>query len=191
MDLDTGEALHVVIRVNHSDISSRKMDNPDITMEEYIQLTADKARRRGQTFNWETATYGKEYGDDFDLFINSKTDFLAIVYNDASTSNLNVSSEPTISIYNGSLSHKLIPVDILKPKPVDDFVKINDESCSEKIDIKPMDSIVCISNETTPIEFDQNVETKHDTPGLNTAYPETWIRRIISCTEPTGTKSRN
>ncbi|GKF44175.1 hypothetical protein Tco_0130727, partial [Tanacetum coccineum] len=93
-----------------------------------------------------TATYGKEYGDDFDLFINSETYFPAIVYNDALTSNLNVSSEPTVSIYNAikadidfsisysdfededytftydkdSLFPKLIPVDDLKPKPVVD-----------------------------------------------------------------------
>ncbi|GJY11006.1 hypothetical protein Tco_0379191 [Tanacetum coccineum] len=33
------------------------MDEQDLTMEEYIELYAEKARRRGQTFNWETATY--------------------------------------------------------------------------------------------------------------------------------------
>ncbi|GKE47207.1 hypothetical protein Tco_1478465, partial [Tanacetum coccineum] len=64
-------------------------------MEEYIQLMADKARRRDQTFNWETATYGKEYCDDLDSFTDFETYFPAIVYNDASTSIHNVSSEPT------------------------------------------------------------------------------------------------
>ncbi|GJT63706.1 reverse transcriptase domain-containing protein [Tanacetum coccineum] len=34
------------------------MDDPYITMEECIQLMADKGHRRGQEFNWETATYG-------------------------------------------------------------------------------------------------------------------------------------
>ncbi|GJW85508.1 hypothetical protein Tco_0158653 [Tanacetum coccineum] len=180
------------------------MDDPDITMEEYIQLMADKARRRGQTFNWETATFGREYGDDFDLFINFETYIPAIVYNDASTSYHNVSSEPTVSIYNAiksnidfsisyfdfededytftydkdSLFPKLIHVDDLKSKPVNDHVEINTELCSENIDIKPMDSIVCISNNTTPIEFDENVETNHDTTSLNTTYSERWIRRI-------------
>ncbi|GKB25194.1 hypothetical protein Tco_0864595 [Tanacetum coccineum] len=71
------------------------MDDPNIMMEEYIQLIADKARGRDQTFNWETATYGKVYCDDSDLFTDFETDFPAIVYNDASTSNQNVSSEPT------------------------------------------------------------------------------------------------
>ncbi|GKG50825.1 hypothetical protein Tco_0538949, partial [Tanacetum coccineum] len=35
------------------------MDIPDITMEEYIELEAEKTRRHVQEFNWETATYGK------------------------------------------------------------------------------------------------------------------------------------
>ncbi|GKF31892.1 hypothetical protein Tco_0101690, partial [Tanacetum coccineum] len=63
-----------------------EMDDPNITMEEYIQLMADKARGRDQKFNWETATYGKEYCDDLDSFTDFETDFPAIVYNDASTS---------------------------------------------------------------------------------------------------------
>ncbi|GKB61809.1 hypothetical protein Tco_0917995 [Tanacetum coccineum] len=71
------------------------MDDPNITMEEYIQLMADKARGRDHTFNWETATYDEEYCDDLDSFTYFETDFPAIVYNDASTSNQNVSSEPT------------------------------------------------------------------------------------------------
>ncbi|GJX32491.1 hypothetical protein Tco_0242346 [Tanacetum coccineum] len=74
------------------------MDDPNIMMEEYIQLMADKARGHDQTFNWETATYGQVYCDDSDLFTDFETNFPAIVYNDASTSNQNVSSEPTISI---------------------------------------------------------------------------------------------
>nr|GEX37506.1 hypothetical protein [Tanacetum cinerariifolium] len=33
------------------------MGNPNITMEEYNKLQAEKAQRRGRTFNWQTATY--------------------------------------------------------------------------------------------------------------------------------------
>ncbi|GKC51625.1 hypothetical protein Tco_1074370 [Tanacetum coccineum] len=50
------------------------MDEPNITMEEYIRLEEEKACRRGKVFYWETAKY------DF------KNEFLAIVYNDALTS---------------------------------------------------------------------------------------------------------
>ncbi|GJV71347.1 hypothetical protein Tco_1491342 [Tanacetum coccineum] len=92
------------------------MDDPNITMEEYIQLMADKARGRDQTFNWETATYGEVYCDDPDLFTYFKTDFPAIVYNDASTSNQNVSYEPTIrpSERNDNVSGVFINLEISK-----------------------------------------------------------------------------
>nr|GEY08772.1 hypothetical protein [Tanacetum cinerariifolium] len=163
------------------------MDNHNIMMEEYIQLMADKARGRDKTFNWETAKYSKEYCDDLDSFI----DFPTIVYNDASTSNQNVSFETTLSIYNAIKfdidfhisfsdsededytfiynkdlsSYKLIPINDLKPKLVNKDVEINNESCSENIDINPMDSVICTGNDTTPIEFDENIETNHDTQG--------------------------
>ncbi|GJY54902.1 hypothetical protein Tco_0446566 [Tanacetum coccineum] len=43
-----------------------KMDDPNITMEEYIRLEEEKACRRGKVYNWETATYGHitEYPGD-------------------------------------------------------------------------------------------------------------------------------
>nr|GEV04032.1 hypothetical protein [Tanacetum cinerariifolium] len=62
------------------------MDNPDITIEEYIQPEAEKACRHGQMFNWEIATYGKVYYEDIDYLKDFKTEFSAIVYNDALTS---------------------------------------------------------------------------------------------------------
>ncbi|GKF22685.1 hypothetical protein Tco_0075007, partial [Tanacetum coccineum] len=74
------------------------MDNPDITMEEYIELEVENARRHGQTFNWETATYGKvRYHEDIDYFKDFETDFLAIVFNDPLATGHKISSEPTVS----------------------------------------------------------------------------------------------
>ncbi|GJT73043.1 hypothetical protein Tco_1032329 [Tanacetum coccineum] len=62
------------------------MDNPDIAMEEYIELEAEKARSRGQTLNWETATYDKvRYRKNINYFRDFKTDFPAIIYDDALT----------------------------------------------------------------------------------------------------------
>ncbi|GJY92962.1 hypothetical protein Tco_0508744 [Tanacetum coccineum] len=158
------------------------MDDPNITMEEYIQLMADKARG------------------------HFETDFPAIVYNDASTSNQNVSSEPTVSIYNAiksdidfhisfsdsededytfiynkdSSSYKLIPINDLKLEPVDEHVEINTESCSENIDINPMDSVICTSNDTTPFEFDENIETNHDTSVIAGRQPRIYLSVIES-----------
>ncbi|GJS01154.1 retrovirus-related pol polyprotein from transposon TNT 1-94 [Tanacetum coccineum] len=75
----------VGIKSLHDDLgvtAAKEMDDLNITMAEYIQLEEEKARRRGQEFNWETSTYGKN-------------EFPAIVYNDALTSEAEFSSEPT------------------------------------------------------------------------------------------------
>ena len=107
----------------------------------------------------------------------------------------NVSFEATVSIYNAikadidfnisfsnsndenytfiydknSLSHKLIPVDDLKSEPVNDHVEINTESCSDNIIIKPLDMVICASNDTTLIEFDGNIGINHDAQGKSFA----------------------
>ncbi|GKE85678.1 hypothetical protein Tco_1559420, partial [Tanacetum coccineum] len=52
------------------------MDDPNITMEEYIRLEKEKPHRRGKVYNWETATY-------------------AIVFTDTLTSEATLSCEPT------------------------------------------------------------------------------------------------
>ncbi|GJS75098.1 hypothetical protein Tco_0724979 [Tanacetum coccineum] len=82
------------------------MDNPNITMEEYIRLEEEKAHRRGKVYNWETATisfdeYDDEdytpmvsYFDDLDFLKDFENEFLAIFYNDALTSKSDSSTEP-------------------------------------------------------------------------------------------------
>ncbi|GKE42164.1 hypothetical protein Tco_1469448 [Tanacetum coccineum] len=40
------------------------MDDPNITMEEYIRLEEEKACRHGMMYNWETATYGKIWDNE-------------------------------------------------------------------------------------------------------------------------------
>ncbi|GKC91306.1 hypothetical protein Tco_1151955 [Tanacetum coccineum] len=63
------------------------MDNPNITMEEYIRLEEEKAHRRGQVYNWESATYGKiGYDKHIHDLIFVETEFSSIVFNDALTS---------------------------------------------------------------------------------------------------------
>ncbi|GKC16793.1 hypothetical protein Tco_1013575, partial [Tanacetum coccineum] len=71
------------------------MNDPNITMEEYIRLEEEKARRHGRTFNWQTATFGKvkNYEDEDDCFIDFKTEFPAIVFDNTSTA---LPSEPTV-----------------------------------------------------------------------------------------------
>ncbi|GJS90079.1 hypothetical protein Tco_0772715 [Tanacetum coccineum] len=60
------------------------MDDPNMTMEEYIKLEEGKARRRGRVFNWETTTYGKiKVDDDLDDLRYVETKFPAIVIDNA------------------------------------------------------------------------------------------------------------
>ncbi|GJU35894.1 hypothetical protein Tco_1184248 [Tanacetum coccineum] len=77
--------------------SKVKMDNLNITIEEYIILQEEKDLSRGETFNWQTATYGKmEYcEDEDDCFTNFESEFSAIVLDDTSRETL--SWEPTVS----------------------------------------------------------------------------------------------
>ncbi|GJX35313.1 hypothetical protein Tco_0246870 [Tanacetum coccineum] len=74
------------------------MDDPNITMEEYIILQTKNAQRHGQTFNYETATYGKVYCEDFNSFMDFEAYFPTIVYNDALTSYENVLSKPNVNM---------------------------------------------------------------------------------------------
>ncbi|GKA76679.1 hypothetical protein Tco_0783140 [Tanacetum coccineum] len=75
------------------------MDDHNITMEEYIRLEEEKARRRGKVYNWETAMYGKIwYDEDVHDLRSVEIEFPAIVFNDAFTSEEALSCEPTVSI---------------------------------------------------------------------------------------------
>ncbi|GKB02983.1 hypothetical protein Tco_0831072 [Tanacetum coccineum] len=74
------------------------MEDPNITMEEYIKLEEEKARRHGKVYNWETATYGKIWNDEDVHDLRSvETEFPAIVFNDTLTSEVVLSCEPAVS----------------------------------------------------------------------------------------------
>ncbi|GKD23652.1 hypothetical protein Tco_1225355 [Tanacetum coccineum] len=126
------------------------MDNPNITMEEYIRLEEEKARRRGKVYNWETATYGKIWdNEDVHDLGYVETEFPAIVFNDTLTSEATLSCEPTVSSLNNdeidfrisfdesddedctvifdknSFSYKIISVNNLKMDSENDNDKVN------------------------------------------------------------------
>ncbi|GJY65204.1 putative reverse transcriptase domain-containing protein [Tanacetum coccineum] len=78
-----------------------KMDDPNITMEEYIRLEEEKARRLGKVYNWETTTYGKIwYDEDVHDLRSVETEFPAIIFNDKLTSEGALSCEPMVSPLN-------------------------------------------------------------------------------------------
>nr|GEX82504.1 hypothetical protein [Tanacetum cinerariifolium] len=164
-----------------------EMDDLNITMEEYIELESKKARRHGQTFNWETSTYGKvKYCEDIDYFKDFETNFPTIVYKDALASDHEISSKPTVSplydkaidfeieissdesddedytfIYDeNSFSYKLISINDLKSNSENDNDEIN--ISSKDIVIEPSDNVIIYNIDANCYEFDNNFETNHD-----------------------------
>ncbi|GKA05599.1 hypothetical protein Tco_0684719, partial [Tanacetum coccineum] len=161
------------------------MDDPNITMEEYTQLMADKARKPSQTFNWETDTYSKvRYPEDIDYFKDFEIDFPAIIYKDALASDHEISYEPTVSplddneidfrisfdecddedytfIYDKkSFSYKLMYVNDLKTNSENDNDEVN--ISSDDVVIEPSDSVIDANIDTYSHMFDENFETNHD-----------------------------
>ncbi|GKB50280.1 hypothetical protein Tco_0901033 [Tanacetum coccineum] len=105
------------------------MDNPNITMKEYIRLEEEKARRRGKVYNWETAMYGKIWDNkDVHDLGSVETEFPAIVFNDTLTSEAALSCEPTVSSLNDEIDFRI------------SFDESDDEDCmyndDDKIDIE-------------------------------------------------------
>ncbi|GJZ10713.1 hypothetical protein Tco_0545472 [Tanacetum coccineum] len=127
-----------------------QMDNPNITMKEYIRLEEEKAHRHGKVYNWETATCGKIWDNkDVHDLGSVETEFPAIVFNDTLTSEAALSCEPTVSSLNNdeidfrisfdksddedcmvifdknSFSYKIISVNDLKIDSENDNDKVN------------------------------------------------------------------
>ncbi|GJX22187.1 hypothetical protein Tco_0226632 [Tanacetum coccineum] len=131
------------------------MDDPNITMEEYIRLKEEKAQKRGKVFNWESAKYGRIWYDEDDHNLKSvENEFPAIAFNDRLTSSETLSCEPTPTvscfddldffndfenefpaiIYNDALTSKsedLSSEPTLCPQHIDDFDLKDETSLSE------------------------------------------------------------
>ncbi|GKD69730.1 hypothetical protein Tco_1323820, partial [Tanacetum coccineum] len=131
------------------------MDDPNVTIEEYIRFEEEKTQRHGRTFNWQTATYGKmKYYEEEDASLtNFKTEYPTIVFDD--TSDAALSCEPTVSPLNenkidfrisfdesndedymvifdeNSFSYKIIFVDNLKMDSENENDKVNMPSSPE------------------------------------------------------------
>ncbi|GJR55640.1 hypothetical protein Tco_1406161 [Tanacetum coccineum] len=83
------------------------MDNPNITMEEYIRLEEEKARKHGMVFYWETAKYGKIWYDkDVHDLKSVETEFPAIAFNDR-ISEKTLSYEPMVSSLNNEIDFRV------------------------------------------------------------------------------------
>ncbi|GJY74477.1 hypothetical protein Tco_0478908 [Tanacetum coccineum] len=117
------------------------MDNPNITMEEYIRLEKKKARRHGKVFNWETAKYGRIwYDEDVHDLKSVETEFPVIVFNDTLTSEATLSCEPTVSSLNDNEINFRISFDESKDEDYtdNDDDKIDIEHSSGDLSVKPL-----------------------------------------------------
>ncbi|GJZ30439.1 hypothetical protein Tco_0575486 [Tanacetum coccineum] len=84
------------------------MDDPNITMEEYIRHKEERARKCGKVFNWETAKYGKIwYDEDIHNLRSDETKFPAIAFNDGVSSEKTLSCEPTVSSLNNEIDFRI------------------------------------------------------------------------------------
>ncbi|GJV61913.1 hypothetical protein Tco_1468013 [Tanacetum coccineum] len=146
-----------------------EMNDPNITIEEYIRLETEKALRKCKVYIWESATYGKIRYDEVVYFLRSvETEFLAIVYNDALTYELELSCEPTVSpqhiskvnwkieiplsdfddenftiIYdNDSFSYKIFKVDDLKLDMGNGDDKIDIKQSLGDLSIEPLPNVI-------------------------------------------------
>ncbi|GJS65262.1 hypothetical protein Tco_0679826 [Tanacetum coccineum] len=87
------------------------MDDHNITMEEYIRLEEEKARKHGKVFNWETAKYGKIwYDEDIHDLRSVETEFPAIAFNDQISSKKTLPCEPTVCSLNNEIDLR-VPFD--------------------------------------------------------------------------------
>ncbi|GJY42061.1 hypothetical protein Tco_0429331 [Tanacetum coccineum] len=129
------------------------MDDPNISMEEYIRLQAEKALSHGETFNWQTATYRKrEYCDDEDdSFTNFKTKFPAIVFDDI-TSNTSLSCESTVSpLSNNEIDFRI------------SFDEYDDEDYTPSVScIDDLDFFKDFENEFPTIVYNDALTSKSD-----------------------------
>ncbi|GKC94655.1 hypothetical protein Tco_1160097 [Tanacetum coccineum] len=137
------------------------MDDPNITMEEYIRLEEEKARKRGKVFNWETAKVSFNDSDDEDytvIFDKNSFSYKKISTNDLKMDSENdnekvnlPSPEPTVSclddldffkdfenefpaiVYNDALTSKsnFLTEPTVSPQHIDEFNLKDETSLSE------------------------------------------------------------
>nr|GEU36068.1 hypothetical protein [Tanacetum cinerariifolium] len=100
------------------------MDDPNITMEEYIQLMADKAYKCGQMFDWETATYDYTF-----IYDKNSSSYKLISINDLKPDTGNDIDKMNIKLPSNDISIK----------PMDSVINVNVDTYSKAFD-KPIET---------------------------------------------------
>ncbi|GJZ34256.1 hypothetical protein Tco_0579692, partial [Tanacetum coccineum] len=166
------------------------MDDPSITMEEYIMFEEEKARKRGKVFNWQTVTYGKiRVDDDLHDLSSLEGEFPAIVINDAFASqdtfqyksqvstpindefDFRISFDEsdnedyTIICDTNSFSYKMIYVNNLKTDSENDYEKVMPSIPSPELAISCFDNLnffIDFENEFPTIVYNDAQTSKSD-----------------------------
>ncbi|GKB60827.1 reverse transcriptase domain-containing protein [Tanacetum coccineum] len=157
------------------------MDDPNITMEEYIRLEEEN-----RTFNRQTATFEKieNYEDKDDCFINFEAEFPAIVFDNTLTSDTTLPCEPTVSPPNenkidfrisldesddedymvifdeNSFSYKIISINDLKTDSENDNMPSSPKPTVDYLD--DLDFFNDFKNEFPPIVYNDGLTSKLD-----------------------------
>ncbi|GJV16023.1 hypothetical protein Tco_1361346 [Tanacetum coccineum] len=153
------------------------MDGPNITMEEYIRLEDEKARRRGQVYNKETAKYGKIwYNEDVHNLRSFETEFPAIVFNDTLTSDEALSCEPTVSPLNDNEIDSGISFD-----ESDDEDYTDSENDNDKVNIPSFPSPEPEVSYSNDLDFFKDF--KNEFPAI--VYNDALTSKLDILTEPT------
>ncbi|GKC99272.1 hypothetical protein Tco_1169547, partial [Tanacetum coccineum] len=125
------------------------MDNPNITMEEYIRVEEEKSRRNGKVYNWETTTHGKIwYDEDVHDLRSVETEFTDIVFIDTLISEVALSCDPCYFndfdnfkefekefpaiAYNDALTSNFSPEPTVSPQHIDEFDETSLSECDDE-----------------------------------------------------------
>ncbi|GJV90900.1 hypothetical protein Tco_1538713 [Tanacetum coccineum] len=134
------------------------MDDPNITMEEYIRFEEEKAHRNGKVYNLETTTYGKIWdNEDVHELRSIETEFPAIVFNDTLTSEAALSCEPTISSLNDNQIDFRISFDESEDE---DYTKTDSENDNDKVNMPSFPSLEPTINCFDDLDFFKDFENE-------------------------------
>nr|GEW96800.1 hypothetical protein [Tanacetum cinerariifolium] len=134
---------------NRVHTSTVNMDDPNITIEEYIMLEEEKARRRGKVYNWEITTYVSPFNDnkiDFRISFDESDDEDYIIFYD-----------------EYSFSYKIISVNNLKMDSENNDDKVNMPSFpSPAPKANDLDSFKDFEKEFLAIVYNDALKSKLD-----------------------------
>ncbi|GKC61809.1 hypothetical protein Tco_1089407, partial [Tanacetum coccineum] len=152
-----------------------KIDDPNITMEEYIRLEEEKVRRHGRTFNWQTSTFGKDknYENKDDHPIDFETEFPAIVFDYTLTA---IRSEPMVRPPNENELDFRISLDESDDEDYtdNDIDEIDIEKSSRDMSVVPLPNI---NDGAYALRSNKLLETSHDTSN-KIFKTETFIKEL-------------